>query len=212
MVHAHTAMVILNRMDSSEQAIMFKFETDFKGTGSLTDFVAEIVKVLSGLNNIRWILPEGATAPKVRWHFAGGSTLLEIDLSDSASSAPELELVSEGDDDLVCTNSAAEEVTVAKPWLLQKTPFDGLSRDDITYNYQEISVRRATDDDTSEEEYQKITPSYSVGEKIATMAIGGVLADINTAGRCWALDDEYEMTLETVPSQDAMPDLTDVPK
>jgi hypothetical protein len=86
---------------------------------------------------------------------------------------------------------------VWKPWLLRETPFDTLTRDDITYDYHAtiVGLRKATDEEDAEE-WQTITPTYSertagqAGELINAYAVdNGEFQDINTAGRCWAETD-----------------------
>lgn len=89
---------------------------------------------------------------------------------------------------------------VWKPWLLRQTPFDALTRDGITYDYDAtvVGLRKATDA-TPTDEWQKITPSYSLratgqtGELLHAVACGsGEYQDLNTAGRCWAQTDAPE--------------------
>jgi hypothetical protein len=99
-------------------------------------------------------------------------------------------------------------VKVWKPWLLRRTPFDGKTRDGITYetkpdgyDYEagEENIRLADDGTTTE--WQTITPSYSLrtgsgetlvaGELIYAVpmvptATAGEYSDVNQAGRCWA--------------------------
>ena len=92
---------------------------------------------------------------------------------------------------------------VWKPWLLRETPFDTLTRDGITYDYHATTtgLRKATDAEDTEE-WQAITPSYSLrttgetaqaGELLHATPVGdNEFQDINTAGRCWAETDAPE--------------------
>jgi len=90
-----------------------------------------------------------------------------------------------------------EAVLVALPYLLRMTPFDGQTRDGITYDYDSEITRTATKDADTED--QVIVPSYIAGDVIfaATGIIGGTDAtgpnsevldrqDLNVDGRAWA--------------------------
>jgi hypothetical protein len=97
-------------------------------------------------------------------------------------------------------------IPVAKPWLLRRTPFDGESRDGITYTYGGSASREGVDDDTSETETQLVVPSYVVGDvlfAIRTLRGTGVTwspvagvtdpvlwLDLNIDARAWAKDSE----------------------
>lgn len=111
-------------------------------------------------------------------------------------------VVTHQNDHLECTLLAddAIEVLVAKPYLLRRTPFDGLTRDGIEYTYSSASARIADDGD---EENQVIVPSYVAGDVIYALRgiEDGVLLtvqsgddagadlnwiDMNLDGREWA--------------------------
>ena len=101
---------------------------------------------------------------------------------------------------------------VWKPWLLRQTPFDGMTRDGITYETKpsgytypagEVSMRLATNTEDAEE-WQRVTPSYSLrsgsgetlaaGELVYAAQIGnGEYRDLNDAGRSWAAVDAPEV-------------------
>lgn len=68
---------------------------------------------------------------------------------------------------------SGDNVQIAKPYLLRRTPFDTLTRDGITYTYDSDTARTATN--TAEEtESQVIVPKYVVGDIIyATHHIDG---------------------------------------
>lgn len=88
--------------------------------------------------------------------------------------------------------NAMTSVTIAKPWLLRRTPFDGKTRNGITYTYSSATLRVATDGAANET--QLITPIYVVGDIIyaSNGIIGGTsLADVtwledNRDARAWA--------------------------
>jgi len=89
----------------------------------------------------------------------------------------------EKDDYVICsgydpdTNSYATDIPVAKPWLLQRTPFEGrsvirksLDGDfEVTYEYIDIGLRLATAiiDGEEVQELQRITEDYQPGEDLA---------------------------------------------
>lgn len=86
-------------------------------------------------------------------------------------------------------------VKIAKPWLLRRTPFDGKTRNGVTYTYTDAQNR--TGDDGSQE---AITPAYVAGDQI--VAVKGIAGgtgvnlaspapetveweDVNEDGRTW---------------------------
>ena len=113
------------------------------------------------------------------------------------------EVVSVDDDYIVCiepgdTSSDPKYYNIAKPYLLQRTPFDGETRDAISYAYTSATERTATDE-TYEEEDQVIVPNYVAGDIIyaAFAPTGGtgvedasMWLDLNVDGRAWAKVDE----------------------
>lgn len=122
---------------------------------------------------------------------------------ESLSKVQQFKVVSVQGDYLVCNpyDSLAaatnQTVLVAKPYLLRQTPFDGSSRDGVTYTYTDGTQRSA--DDGSETETQLITPSYVSGDIIyAIRNISGKTdtydtlsliiewLDLNVDGRSWA--------------------------
>jgi hypothetical protein len=74
--------------------------------------------------------------------------------------------------------TGTDEITVAKPWMLRRTPFDGETRNGITYTYSDDVTRDASDDDGTET--QVIVPSYVVGDLIYAERniIGGTSLEI----------------------------------
>jgi len=126
----------------------------------------------------------------------------------------------EFDDYLLCkgydpdTKKFLDEVKIAKPHLLQKTPFHGETvtlRDiEVTYEYQEqvgLRLARAVIEDEEEEEYQRITEDYFKGDILKAIRARrsrsvdntewpieeGVMfewVDLNASGRAWAVTDE----------------------
>lgn len=115
-------------------------------------------------------------------------------------------IVSEHGDFLLCTNSKREQVMVAKPYLFRRFVFDGKTVGGVVYEYLRDDYRHAVqEDDETVEEFQFITPTYSVGEALAVVdarseihvddadtLVVCLLLDMNTAGRCWAVGDEEE--------------------
>lgn len=94
-----------------------------------------------------------------------------------------------------------DAVYVAKPFMLQRTPFDGETisypnGQDIEYSYSEDHKRTA--DDGSSDETQVVIPYYYANEIILAVrnvsggtgiTVGDVMVqwvDLNTAGRFWA--------------------------
>lgn len=97
---------------------------------------------------------------------------------------------------------SGEEVQIAKPYLLRRTPFDTLTRNGITYNYNSNTKRTATNA-AGETEIQVVVPSYVVGDIIYAVndVDGGtdtyrpgnvqlVWLEDNRDGRSWAKEFE----------------------
>lgn len=113
------------------------------------------------------------------------------------------EVVSVDDDLIVCmepgdTSSDPKYYNVAKPYMLQRTPFDEKTRDAISYVYTSEVERTATDEDYEEED-QVIVPNYVAGDIIyaAFSPTGGtgvesapMWMDLNLDARAWAKADE----------------------
>jgi len=98
--------------------------------------------------------------------------------------------------------STEPTVFIAKPYLCRRTPFDGETRNGISYAYSSDTERVATDTD-SDTETQQIVPSYVAGDVIfaAQNFKGGtgvwtaptnsdpvevLWLDLNLDGRAWA--------------------------
>jgi len=106
---------------------------------------------------------------------------------------------SEDGDYIIClrdnehsSDCSANLVEVAKPYLLQQTPFDGLTVNEVSYVYSGLGERTASKEG-EDDEVQTLAPSYYEGESIV---VGRVHADslfeeasgwfdMNTAGRRW---------------------------
>jgi hypothetical protein len=103
--------------------------------------------------------------------------------------------------------TGSAEIDVAKPWLLQRTPFDGETIDypgaggqSITYTYTNDFTRTANDGTDSITEL--VTPRYHEGElivavRIPVTSVGGsegdeavAWMDLNTGARAWAKEPE----------------------
>jgi hypothetical protein len=160
----------------------------------------------------------------VSWS-ADGKPKIVVNAPTSAAVA--FEVVTEFGDYLMCARVASfddsqhpvavsvpdgsDEVLVKiwKPWVLRQTPFDGLTREGVTYATKptgyvysagESNLRRATRTADSVVEWQVTTPGYMIrsesvsGELLYAISGGdGIFVDLNTAGRCWAVTDEPEV-------------------
>ena len=73
----------------------------------------------------------------------------------------EVTVRSESDDCLICEDNHGEQVVVAKPWMVRRSPFDGKTINGFTYTYTSANTRDS--DDGSEVQVQEITPSYFDG-------------------------------------------------
>ncbi len=111
------------------------------------------------------------------------------------------QVIADQGDYLTCYSYSGDAVTssvinVAKPYLLRKTPFDGSSRNSISFVYSSNSARTATSGDTED---QVIVPSYVAGDEIlaVTNIVGSTGVrdsgnklitwdDLNRDGRAWA--------------------------
>ena len=117
------------------------------------------------------------------------------------SNVRQFEVVGVRTDYLICNafdgTNAGAEFAVAMPYLLRRTPFDGSSRNGISYDYTSATARTATQDTTTET--QVIVPSYVAGDIIYGVkgVIGGTdtydaddaaveWLDMNVDGRAWA--------------------------
>ena len=119
----------------------------------------------------------------------------------------QMEVVGVEGDYLICvakngSSAAAYDAaryTVAKPYLLRRTPFDGYTRNAISYTYTSATARTAVDAD-EDTETQEVVPAYVAGDVIyATRdVVGGTgvtsrdgtttvtWLDLNVDGRAWA--------------------------
>jgi hypothetical protein len=114
------------------------------------------------------------------------------------ASVDEYTLVSVNADDLTCTDSNDNEVTIRKPYLLRRTPFEGQSVSYTienwpsasttavaSYTFQSNTFRTATISGATEK--QCIIPRYRPGVLIyATTLPDGTLLDINADARAWS--------------------------
>lgn len=118
----------------------------------------------------------------------------------------------EKDDYLLCRRyrhgetpaESAATVAVAKPRLLQRTPFDGATIDygtlQVAYEYLGANRRSATAGD--DQETQAITPSYFASDVLRAVygptgvvdgeGAGIVWEDTNAGARAWAVEPEEE--------------------
>ncbi len=90
-------------------------------------------------------------------------------------------------------------ILVAKPWILRRTPFDGVIFNNFLYTYIDQSTRDATDQSPPGKiERQVITPAYFLNTRIycARIVRGGTgvadsirALDLNVDARAWATDE-----------------------
>ena len=107
-------------------------------------------------------------------------------------------IVNIDDDVLECVRTnvhgGSSIVYVAKSHLLRRTPFDGNTRNGISYVYSDPQTRVATNASTMQTETEVIVPSYQPDDLISaqTGMIGGTgitgvkWQDVNYDGRAWA--------------------------
>jgi hypothetical protein len=138
--------------------------------------------------------------PATPFNPATGTYLpLSTDAQGTGGTALAIEIMtvsSEENDYLICVDSSDQEVYVAKPFTLRRTPYDGVTWGDVSYVYSAANTRVASAAGETDET-QKITPSYEADETIVAVAHDtGVLTsfgeiaweDLNTAGRAWAVE------------------------
>ncbi len=90
-------------------------------------------------------------------------------------------------------------ILVAKPWILRRTPFDGVIFNNFLYTYIDQETRDATDQSPpGKTERQVITPAYFLNTRIycARIVRGGTgvadsirALDLNVDARAWATDE-----------------------
>lgn len=85
-----------------------------------------------------------------------------------ARRAIRLRVQSMGPDHLVCLDDDDNEVLVARQWLIRRTPFDGQTRDGISYVYTHDDRRIATtgEEPDEETEVQEIIQRFVLGDEI----------------------------------------------
>ncbi len=92
------------------------------------------------------------------------------------------------------TTEGVQLINIALPYLLRRTPFDGQTRDGVSYTYTSNVERSASDG--VDNETQVIVPGYVDNDEIwatgTNVIIGGVgvagvvWLDLNLDGRAWA--------------------------
>ena len=99
-------------------------------------------------------------------------------------------------DHIVCkryngTEQSGEAVNIALPYLLRRTPFDGETRNGITYTYdEEQDPMEREADDGSETETQVVVPSFVTGDIVyaARPITGGVAVTVEAGGETYNLE------------------------
>ncbi|MDP1711946.1 MAG: hypothetical protein Q8K86_05765 [Candidatus Nanopelagicaceae bacterium] len=178
---------------------------------SLDDSTSQIKGLLriANYSNLKWTIYKlTAVTDKVgyyeldvifvNWSGIGPGALLNdepviVSFAPSGDSSTQLFIFdSENGDYLnVSTVSGSDVYAVLKPYMLRRTPFDGLTRDGIYYTYLTDNERTA-ENAGSETEDQVIVPSYVAGDEI--LAVWGIvdgypLVDLNVDARAWAKKD-----------------------
>lgn len=102
-------------------------------------------------------------------------------------------------DDAGVATEGTDDLYVAKPPLLRKTPFHGNSINGKTYDYTDVHERTVTRDSDSFEEAQKITPDYETADGdypgdfiLATTDIGGGTAAVYNGQRVIWVDGNFD--------------------
>ncbi len=91
------------------------------------------------------------------------------------------------------------DIQVAKPWILRRTPFDGIVFNNFLYTYIDEQTRDATDQSPpGKTERQVVTPAYFLNTRIYCVRLvrGGTgvslstrALDLNVDARAWATDE-----------------------
>jgi hypothetical protein len=149
---------------------------------------------------------------QILWKAAGtGSRWAVVRLGNTQATAGLVQLrvkeVSSTEDWLRCrswdgTTEGTDDVYVARPYTMRRTPYDGQTIDGKTYSFliqSGVLTRHIVFSDSSFER-QKITPPYLVNDIIyatttpTEVTVSGspvALLDINCDGRAWAGNDIY---------------------
>lgn len=170
---------------------------------------SQLLSSAAGSARILW--PAPASGPGTQWalvslgHTAGAAG------GAGAGVVRQMVIAAIHDDYLVCRDwdghaEGETDVEVARPWELQRTPWDGESRtiDGVTYSYTYADAASRTKSADDQDEEQVIVPPYFVGAVIQAAAlISGHAAshgedpvtlvrliDTNNAARAWAQVDQ----------------------
>ena len=149
---------------------------------------------MNDVNFEPWERGESITARKLNQSGSAVAAALATVTGSQAGSSPNavpfpVTIVSIQDDYLVCrplnVESAGDDIFVAKPWGLRKTPFHGLTMPNqdgtlMSYDYTSTQARTVTDESDSSTEDQVIVPAYVPAQTAAIPDPDGG-ADIPTA-------------------------------
>jgi len=108
----------------------------------------------------------------------------------------QMQVQSDQGDYLICRtldaagNVGTGDVNVLKPWILRRTPFEGLTVNGVSYTYSANGTREANGTET-----QLITQDYFTGAEITVLELNVIvelttgiftkLIDMNDSGRKW---------------------------
>ena len=126
-------------------------------------------------------------------------------IAASTSGGTQFRIKEVGGDWLRChtlngTTEGSADIYVGKSWLLRRTPFDGETRNGITYTYSS-NIKRSANNGVDDPETQVVVSSYVVGDVIyAVTNVWGFTdiqaptepvttvkwLDLNVDGRAWA--------------------------
>ena len=136
-------------------------------------------------------------------HFKGQFGISLDEAFRPQASLQQLVVKSVGADHLVCRTLDAtgtegtSDVYVLKPWLLRRTPFDGLSVNGVSYSYSTNSYRTAGGEEEQEitQEYYADCVIYAMDIDVSVDVGGGIYCaavDVNVDGRAWCKVAEEE--------------------
>ena len=122
---------------------------------------------------------------------ASTGTFGDINVTGGVRAVQVLTLSSADNDHLSCSDGSTTPLLVAKPYLLQRTPFDGSTYNGVVYTYSAQGTRSAVT--TSATETQTITPDYVSGDTIYAIRVESVTGSTAATtyleidqGRAWA--------------------------
>lgn len=122
------------------------------------------------------------------WYFDGASIEVWYEITSEQDNTLGVKLLQAESNDVV---EGAPELTIWKPWDLQRQAYDALTLDGVTYNYVGAQERTSF---ITETETEIVIPRYYVGGRVSANLLvpalpGGFpnrMVDCNRAGRFWS--------------------------